>query len=148
MKKLFTIALAALALVSCGKGNKAQEAEEEATTGATEGAYVAPSLAGQWQLVEYTNGENPLEINGEYVLGMEEDTFSMQTDCNAIQGGYEVKADTILFLNPLMTEMACDNEAVQQAMASLLNNTRTFWLASDTLTLKTETAETGKFVKK
>lgn len=153
MNKIFALAIAALAMASCGSGDKAQESQEteqqEGNTGATAGAgaYAAPSLAGQWQLIEYT-GDKPLEINGEYVLTMEEDSFSMQTDCNSIQGMYEAKADSISFVNPMKTEMACDNEAVEQAMSSLFANARTFWLYADTLTLKTETAESGKFLRK
>ncbi|MDE7377309.1 MAG: META domain-containing protein [Muribaculaceae bacterium] len=147
MKKYFALALAALTLAACG--NKAKEVEvPEAETGATEQAYAAPSLAGEWQLVEYTDGEKPLELNGEYVLTLTDSTFVMQTDCNSLQGYYEVKADSIAFLNPMKTEMACDNEAVEQAMTSLAVNARTFWLEADTLTVKTETAEAAKFAKK
>lgn len=149
MKKFFTIALAALTLAACGNGNQAKEAEEhEAETGATEGAYVAPSLAGEWQLVEYVDGEKSLELNDEYLLEMTDTTFVMNTDCNSVQGYYEVNADSISFGNPIMTKMACPNEDVEQAMASLFTNARTFWLEADTLTLKTETAEVGKFAKK
>lgn len=147
MKKYFAIALAALTLAACG--NKAKEDKTpEAETGATEQAYAAPSLAGEWQLVEYTDGEAPLELNGEYALTLTDSTFVMQTDCNSIQGYYEVKADSIAFPNPMKTEMACDNEAVEQAMLSLVANARTFWLEADTLTIKTETAESAKFAKK
>ena len=148
MKKYFAIALAALTLAACGNKETKEAEAPETQTGATEKAYVTPSLAGEWLLVEYTNGENPLEINGEYVLTLTDADFVMQTDCNSLQGAYEVKADSIFFLNPMKTEMACDNEAVEQAMASLTANARTFWLEADTLTVKTETTEAAKFVKK
>lgn len=149
MKKYFAIAIAALSLAACGNANQTKEAEApEAETGATEKAYAAPSLAGEWQLVEYTNGTNQLEINGEYMLTLTDADFVMQTDCNSIQGYYEVKADSIAFPNPMKTELACDSEAVEQAMLSLVANARTFWLEADTLTIKTETAEAAKFAKK
>lgn len=149
MKKFFAIALGALTLAACGKADQAKEAETtEAQTGATETAYVTPSLAGEWQLIEYANDGAPLELGAEYTLELTDSTFAMQTDCNSLQGAYETRADSIFLINPLKTEMACDNEAVEQAMTSLVNNARTFWLDGDTLTIKTPTAEAAKFVKK
>lgn len=149
MKKIFAIALAAMALTACGNGNQAKEAEEQqAETGATEHAYAAPSLAGEWMLVEYTDGEKQLDLDAEYSMTLTDSTYVMHTDCNSIQGYYETHADSIAFLNPMKTEMACDNEAVEQAMTSLAVNARTFSMQADTLAIMTETAEAAKFVKK
>lgn len=145
MKKYFALALAALALTSCGNGKQAEQAEAE--TGATEHAYAAPSLAGEWTLVEYTDGDNALALDGDYALTLTDSTFVLTTDCNTLQGEYKAEGDTFAFVNPLKTEMACDNEAVEQALTSLVANTASFWLQGDTLTLKTATAETAKFVK-
>lgn len=55
-----------------------------------------------------------------------DNTFSLSTDCNMINGVFEITNDTIHFNNMLVTEMACDNMTVEQNMLRLLNDSTAY----------------------
>lgn len=87
-------------------------------------------LQGEWRLDSYRiDCESTIfDETSNYKLSFNEDdkTFSLSTDCNMINGMFEVTDDTIHFKNMLVTEMACDNMIVEQNMLRLLNDSTAY----------------------
>lgn len=87
---------------------------------------VSPDIRGQWYLenIVFSDSVNVRpseEVPGvrQYITFNDDSTFYIQTNCNSISGGYEQKGDSIILGDGMMTEMACDNMAVEDALRKI-----------------------------
>ena len=149
MKKIALISTALLMLCACSNKKAADNAAEEETAGIQLDAI---GLQGDWRLAEYRVDCASTEFPGDakYKLSFDEpdNTFSLSTDCNTINGEFGVENDTICFKNMLVTEMACDNMSVEQDMLRLLNDTSTYaTYTTDTLRLEAPQIGSAIFIR-
>jgi len=139
MKAKFVIGfLAAAAMASCS-GNKNASAGDSALTASEQTAKDTISLKGQWYI------ENIVFSDSVYVRPSEQTpdvkqyftfddgSFSIQTNCNTIQGEYKISGDSIFFPMTLMTEMACDNMATEDALRKILPDISTIDVQNDSV---------------
>ncbi|MCM1071915.1 MAG: META domain-containing protein [[Clostridium] fimetarium] len=143
MKKfrLSVIAIASVALYACTATNKSE----------TNGEPVA-DLRAEWRLDSYRIDceSTRFDAASSYKLSFNEqdNTFSLSTDCNVINGEFGIANDTIRFKNMLVTEMACDNMVVEQNMLRLLNDSTAYaTYHSDTLVLTAPYIGSAVFIK-
>ncbi len=57
----------------------------------------------------------------------------IRTNCNSISRTYTVKGDSIILGDGAMTEMACDNMAVEDALRRILPNVATVYIQNDSI---------------
>lgn len=133
MKKfrLSIIAIASVALGACTPTNKSADGGENITPETV-------GLQSEWRLDSYRIDCESTQFDGSsnYKLTFNEpdNTFSLSTDCNMINGEFGITNDTIRFSNMLVTEMACDNMIVEQNMLRLLNDSTAYAIChGDTL---------------
>ncbi|MDE6693314.1 MAG: META domain-containing protein, partial [Muribaculaceae bacterium] len=69
----------------------------------------------------------------QYITFGDDSTFHIQTNCNSISGGYEQKGDSIILGAGIMTEMACDNMATEDALRKILPNIVTLEMQNDSV---------------
>lgn len=157
MKSTKTLTVAAIALMAAACSSKTTDtAATEAENAASEGALAATAIAvapqGSWKLVSYRLDSATTEFGpaDTYAITFnpENHAFGISTDCNSIGGEYAVVADTVRFADPLVTEMACPDNTVEQNMLRLVNDVGVYALCQgDTLTLTAPSAGTATFVK-
>ncbi|WP_289833357.1 META domain-containing protein, partial [uncultured Muribaculum sp.] len=63
----------------------------------------------------------------------EDSTYFIKTNCNTISGTYTIKGDSIILGDGAMTEMACDNMAVEDALRRILPNIATVYIQNDSI---------------
>lgn len=134
MKKFFSLLYMTIAvsIVSCaGSGNKPADS-------AGDNMSDTAGLPSEWRLDSYRIDceSTQFDSTSDYKLSFNEpdNTFSLSTDCNMINGEFVITGDTIRFSNMLVTEMACDNMIVEQNMLRMLNDSTAYALCyGDTL---------------
>lgn len=122
------MAIASVALCACTATSKSENNGENIA-----------GLHEEWHLDSYRIDceSTQFDATSSYKLSFNEpdNTFSLSTDCNMINGEFGITNDTIRFKNMLVTEMACDNMAVEQNMLRLLNDPTAYATChGDTLT--------------
>lgn len=110
-------------------------------------------LQGEWLLQSYRVDcvSTEFEDSLKYKLNFNEpdNTFSLSTDCNMINGEFGITNDSVRFKNMLVTEMACDDMDVEQSMLRLLNDTTAYALYNDSiLTITAQSIGFAKFKRK
>lgn len=136
MKKTFLMLLTAVVLTSCA-GKKDAQSNADSTETASEVANV--DLRGTWNIenivINDTVSVRPAEVvpDAKQYVAFEDSTFSIQTNCNTIQGEYRIKGDSISFPMTLSTEMACDNMATEDAIRKVLPNIVTVDVQNDSV---------------
>ena len=97
---------------------------------------------GQWYLdsivfsdSEYVRVRPDVRLSSihQYIV-FEDSTYFIKTNCNTISGSYTVKGDSITLGDGAMTEMACDNMAVEDALRRILPNIATVYIQNDSIT--------------
>lgn len=148
MKKfrLSIIAMASVAICACTATNKSAESGENTTSG------TAAVLQGGWCLDSYRIDceSTQFDATSNYKLSFNEpdNTFSLSTDCNMINGEFGITTDTIRFKNMLVTEMACDNMIIEQNMLRLLNDSTAYAVChGDTLAFTAPYIGSAIFIK-
>ena len=68
----------------------------------------------------------------QYIV-FEDNTYFIRTNCNSISGTYTVKGDSIILGDGAMTEMACDDMAVEDALRRILPNIATVYIQNDSI---------------
>ena len=68
----------------------------------------------------------------QYIV-FEDSTYFIRTNCNSISGTYTVKGDSIILGDGVMTEMACDNMAVEDALRRILPDISTIDVQNDSV---------------
>lgn len=115
--------IAVLALASCtSKSGAGTDAPENGLADSV--AVAAPTLDGQWNLEEIALGDStrirPSDGLPEQYITFTDNSYSIQTNCNTLAGEYSLVGDSISFGDGLMTEMACENMNVEDALRQLL----------------------------
>lgn len=124
---------------SCTVSNKSVDSEE-------------CGLQGEWRLDSYRIDcvSTQFDDTSNYMLSFNEadNTFSLSTDCNMINGVFEITNETIHFSNMLVTEMACDNMIVEQNMLRMLNDSTAYaFRHADTLSFTAPYIGTAVFLR-
>lgn len=136
--KFMLMALVTMAAVSCS-GNKS---ENTVANGAhPQDVAVCVDVKGKWYLEdivfsdsEYVRVRPDVRLSSlhQYIV-FEDNTYFIQTNCNTISGTYAVKGDSIIFGDGMMTEKACDNMAVEDALRRILPNIVTIYIQNDSI---------------
>lgn len=130
--KIPLIAASILTVSACSTGDK--------TSGNNRNAILeAEELQGDWRLDAYQIDGRPTTFGAVYKLtfNASDNTFSLSTDCNTINGEFGITNDTIRFKNILVTEMACDNMIVEHDLLRLFNAPDAYATYSDEYTAYT-----------
>lgn len=134
--QIIIAAMAAAVLASCGgRGTTAGRASAADSTTCN----AVRSIAGQWYIENIVEGdsvsvrpdEEVPEAHPYIIFG--DSTYSVMTNCNAISGIYVIKDDSIVFRDGAMTELACDNMAVEEAVCRILPKIATVGFAGDSV---------------
>ena len=120
---------------SCG-GNK----ENKETVDNQQKETVANvDVHGQWYLDSIVFSDSDYVRPSEEVPGVlqyivfEDSTYFIQTNCNTFSGSYTVVGDSITLGDGMMTEMACDNMATEDAIRRILPNIATVYIQNDSI---------------
>lgn len=121
---MFFILPVLLLLAACA-GSKAKDEAKAADE--TEGVQIDTiGLHGEWRLESYRidSASTDFGADSPYKLSIDEpgNAFGLSTDCNTIGGAFSVTDDTIRFENVIVTEMACHEMKVEEAMLRLIND--------------------------
>lgn len=146
MKSIFYImTLASIALGACTSTNKSADNGEKHMPAST-------GLQGEWRLDSYRIDceSTQFDATSNYKLSFNEsdNTFSLSTDCNIINGEFGTSNDTIRFKSTFITEMACDNMIVEQNMLRMLNDSTAYAVChGDTLAFTAPYIGSALFIK-
>ncbi|MCM1107989.1 MAG: META domain-containing protein [Clostridium sp.] len=143
--RLSIIAMASVALAACTVSNKPADRGENNMSDTV-------GLQGEWRLDSYRIDceSTQFDATSNYKLSFNEpdNTFSLSTDCNMINGEFGISNDTIRFKNMLVTEMACDKMVVEHNMLRLLNDSTAYAICrGDTLTFTAPNIGSARFIK-
>lgn len=137
-KSILSVATALTILTaSCGvnKENKETADNQQKETVAN------VDVHGQWYLENIVFSDSDyvrvrpderLSSTHQYIV-FEDSTYFIRTNCNTISGTYAVKGDSIILDDGMMTEMACDNMAVEDALRRILPNIATVYIQNDSI---------------
>lgn len=126
MKKIFGVALLAVAFASCGgKSSQGDDSLKDKSVAETEQS-TDLNIRGQWYIenivfsdTDYVRPAEQEPGSRQYIL-FEDSTYSVMTNCNHGSGGYTLTDDSIAFGDGAWTEMACDNMATEDAIKRIL----------------------------
>lgn len=138
MKRQLIISACALALLSsCAVSDSAKKDGEN-----SEAVKVcnAKKLIGKWGFVSIVNDSIVLDAaeidsigSGQGFVFNQDSTFTVVTNCNSIGGMYTATCDSIAFGDGFMTEMACDNMEVEDAIRFILTDLNAYTIEGDSL---------------
>ena len=96
---------------------------------------------GQWYLdsivfsdSEYVRVRPDVRLSSihQYIV-FEDSTYFIKTNCNTISGTYTAKGDSIILGDGAMTEMACDDMSVEEALRRILPNIASIHIQNDSI---------------
>ena len=137
-KLILSVATALTILTaSCGvnKENKERVYDQQRETVAN------ADLCGQWYLESIVFSDSDyvrvrpderLSSIHQYIV-FEDSTYFIRTNCNSLSGAYAVKGDSIILGDGAMTEMACDDMSVEDALRRILPNIATVYVQNDSI---------------
>lgn len=132
--KIFASLLTAFFMVSCvGK--------KEASNQNNDNVDVCESIVinGRWNIENIVFNDSvyvrPSEevANAANYIVFDEESYFIQTNCNTISGTYSLKGDSITLNGGIMTEMACDNMATEEALRLILPEIETIDAENDSI---------------
>ncbi len=136
MKKCFLFSLVLAIMATACSSNK----QESADVDTVQQKEAAVDIRGQWYLenIVFSDSVNVRpseEVPGvrQYITFNDDSTFYIQTNCNSISGGYEQNGDSIILGAGIMTEMACDNMATEDALRKILPDIVTLDVENDSV---------------
>ncbi|MDE6574519.1 MAG: META domain-containing protein [Muribaculaceae bacterium] len=97
------------------------------------------NIKGQWMLENIVFNDSDYVQPSEAVPGsrtyitLEDSTYFIRTNCNTISGSYCVKGDSIVLHDGIMTEKACDNMIIEDAIRRILPNITTVNIENDSI---------------
>lgn len=136
MKNYSLLLLSVVAVCSCSRTSSTETTQSNVTE-QTE----LPSiyLNGQWYIENIvfnysTNVRPDEEVPGsKQYITFAEGAFSIITNCNAISGSYTIKGDSIHIGDGAMTEIACDNMAIEDVLRKILPTMATVDVTNDSI---------------
>lgn len=96
-------------------------------------------IRGQWYLenIVLSDSENvrPMEEvpDSRQYIQFEDSTYLIRTNCNSISGFYTIKGDSIRLGAGMMTRMACENMATEDAICLILPHIVTVDIENDSI---------------
>ncbi len=96
-------------------------------------------IRGQWYLenIVLSDSENvrPMEevTDSRQYIQFEDSTYFIKTNCNSISGFYTIKGDSINLGAGMMTRMACENMATEDALCRILPRIVTVDIENDSI---------------
>ena len=137
-KSILSVATALTILTaSCG-GNKENK---ETADNQQQNNVANVDVRGQWYLdsIVFSDSEyvrvrpdERLSSIHQYIV-FEDSTYFIRTNCNSISGTYAVKGDSIILGDGAMTEMACDDMSVEDALRRILPNIASIHIQNDSI---------------
>lgn len=138
MKRNFTfyvICVAALAAAYRVTHRDKSDSEKEPI----QEAVAAVDIKGKWSIENivlsdsaYVRPDEATPGVSQYIV-LDDSAYMIQTNCNTFNGPLTIKGDSIAFGPGLMTEMACDNMATEDAIRKILPNIRTVEIQNDSV---------------
>lgn len=121
MKKHLLFGIAAVALMSSCSTKTESDNQTDATQQATTQTTPQNSVKGSWTIQEIALTEgNKIVPAGIQTVTFTDSTYSFATNCNSIHGDYTLTGDSLTLMPGLMTEMACDDMTVEDALRTLI----------------------------
>ena len=124
IKNVPVVALAILFAACSGNGKNNDNAADSAQRMAVDVAEA--DILGQWYIenivfsdTEYIRPAEEVPGSRQYIL-FEDSVYSIMTNCNVFSGSYTLIGDSIRLGEGMMTEMACDNMATEDALRQIL----------------------------
>lgn len=137
MKSVLAAAAMAAVIASSCSGKK--ENNTATTDKTTQDVVADADIRGQWYIEnivfsdsDYVRPDETLSSIHQYIV-FEDSTYFIQTNCNTISGAYAVKGDSITIGDGAMTEMACDDMAVEDALRRILPDISTIDVQNDSV---------------
>ena len=137
-KSILSVATALTILTaSCG-GNKENK---EAADNLQKETVANVDMRGQWYLDSIVFSDSDyvrvrpderLSSIHQYIV-FEDNSYFIKTNCNTISGSYTIKGDSITLGDGAMTEMACDDISVEEALRRILPNIATVYIQNDSI---------------
>ncbi len=137
-KSILSVATALTILTaSCG-GNKENK---EAADNLQKETVANVDMRGQWYLDSIVFSDSDyvrvrpderLSSIHQYIV-FEDNSYFIKTNCNTISGSYTIKGDSITLGDGAMTEMACDDISVEEALRRILPNIATVYIQTDSI---------------
>lgn len=132
------IAVAAVSAVVAAGCSGSKEKTAVASDSIAQETVTDADIRGQWYIEnivfndsDYVRPEEAVPGVRQYI-NFEDSTYSIMTNCNTISGPYIIKGDSITLGAGLMTEMACDNMATEDALRRILPDIATVDIENDT----------------
>lgn len=142
MKKHLLFGIAAVALMS--SCSTKTESNNQADT--TPQAITQNPVKGSWTIQEIALMEGnrivPAEIQ---TVTFTDSTYSFVTNCNSIQGDYTLSGDSLTLMPGLMTEMACDDMTIEDALRTLIPTVNTVSAQADSV-LRLSTPDPNAYI--
>lgn len=137
IKSFIAIAILSGVIATGCSGNKKNSADvAESTTLKT---MADADIRGHWYIEnivfndsDYVRPDETMHSLRQYII-FEDSTYFIQTNCNTISGPYTITGDSITFGDGAMTEMACDDMAVEDALRRILPDISTIDLQNDSV---------------
>ncbi len=120
---VFKIAVAASAVLFAACGGRQENRKGEKLDFGSATMDAGKSIVGEWDIAGIMCGDSiaisPAETMPGVDVAMElaaDETYVVRTGCNTISGSYASRGNSIKFADGVMTEMACDDMAVEDAL--------------------------------
>lgn len=108
-------------------------------------------IGGQWYIEnivfndsDYVRPQEQVPGSRQYIT-FEGDMYFVQTNCNTMLGSYSVVGDSICLNDGAMTEMACDNMEVEDAIRRILPHLSRIDMENDT-TLRLNSSDPQEYI--
>lgn len=122
--KLIAGLMVAAAMVSCAGNGKTADGgigSEDASRSVAD-----VNITGQWYIENivfddstYVRPAEEVPGSAQYIV-FTDSTYSIMTNCNSISGTVVISGDSIRLGDGMMTELACDNMATEDALRKIL----------------------------
>ena len=135
------LAIAAMTLLIATSCSGKKENNNTTTDQTTPDVVADVDIRGQWYIEnivfsdsEYVRVRPDVRLSSihQYII-FEDSTYFIQTNCNTISGTYAVKGDSITLGDGAMTEKACDDMAVEDALRRILPDISTIDVQNDSV---------------
>ncbi|WP_288317733.1 META domain-containing protein [Xylanibacter caecicola] len=137
IKSLIAVASLVAVIATGCSGNKKNSADVAGST--TLETVTDADIRGQWYIEnivfndsDYVRPDETIHSVRQYI-SFEDSTYFIQTNCNTISGTYTIKGDSITLGDGAMTEMACDDMSVEDALRRILPDISTIDVQNDSV---------------
>ncbi len=151
MKKSFLISTLLLVIATACSTGKTESSAEEARESA-QPQEVSADIQGQWYLENIVFSDSVFvrpseEVPGvrQYITFNADSSYYIHTNCNSLSGSYSLHGDSITIGDGMMTEMACDNMATEDALRKILPHIATVDVENDSV-MRLNASESSEYI--